>query len=112
MTNHLLSCLIPAATAVILLLPSCAGHPSPAAADTSYVVKICDVDNGGFGYVIWQGDRQVINQPHIPAIQHNLAFRSRKEAEITALLVKQKLQAHQFPPTITIRELDSLQIHY
>jgi hypothetical protein len=112
MTNHPLSFLVPAATAVIFLLPSCAGRSSPATADTSYVVKIFDMDNGGFGYAIWQSDRQLINQPNIPAVQHNLPFRSRKEAEITAYLVKQKLQAHLFPPTITIRELDSMHINY
>lgn len=80
--------------------------------DSSFEIRVYSGATRGFGYAIYQGGRKVIDQPYIPAVQHIETFRSPEEAEHTAQLVNSKLQAHQFPPSVTIHELDSMQIHY
>lgn len=105
-------------TLFVLLALSCRERASPVPAqvaglaDTSLVINIYPVGDSGFGYALYQGRRKLIDQPNIPAVQHKIPFRSREEAEVTARLVKQKILAHQFPPTTSIWELDSLQVHY
>lgn len=98
-----------AALCAASLAPSCRHRTHD---DSAFEIRVYSEGVSGFGYALYQGDRKVIDQPNIPAIPHILPFRSRKEAEITAQLVKQKLQTHQFPPAVTLPELDSLQISY
>jgi hypothetical protein len=80
--------------------------------DSSFQIRVYSVATRGFGYAVYQEGGKVIDQPYIPAVQHIEPFRSREEAERTAQLVNSKLQAHQFPPSVTIHELDSLRINY
>jgi hypothetical protein len=82
------------------------------ASGTSLEVRVYPVGQQGFGYALYQGGRKIIDQPDIPAIPSLAPFRSREEAERTAQLVSQKLEARVFPPAVTIRELDSLRIRY
>ena len=98
------------ACCAVLLIPSCRRHP--ALPNSLFEIRVYAVREEGFGYALYQGARKIIDQPNIPGVRGVAPFRSREEAESIAQLVSRKLQAHQFPPTVTIDELDSLRIHY
>ncbi len=67
--------------------------------------------SGNFGYQIFDASgKLVINQPNIPAIQGNKGFSSEKDASTVAEFVIQKIDQGLFPPTLTVAELDSLNI--
>ena len=66
----------------------------------------------GWGYLILQNGKIVIEQKHIPAIQGNLGFISEEESKLVANLVVQKILKRDFPPSISLEELDSLRIHF
>lgn len=78
----------------------------------SLEIRVYSIGNQGFGYALYQGDKKILDQPYIPAVQHLAPFRSHAEAESVAELVKGKFQSLQFPPSVTINELDSLRIRY
>lgn len=65
----------------------------------------------GFGYQIYDGDKLMINQPHIPAIQGMQGFESIEKAEIAAKYVVSEIDKGNFPPTVTekiLRDLGAL----
>jgi len=67
-------------------------------------------EDGSWGYKILNEENLYINQPHIPAIQGNKGFTTQERAEITADFVIFKLESGWSPPSVTILELDSLQV--
>ena len=94
-----------------------AKHPSKRLAkkppmNQAIVIQVYSPGTGGFGYALYENGRKIIDQPNIPAVQHQVPFRSKEDAENTARLVSRKLETHQFPPAVTIHELDSLRIRY
>lgn len=75
-------------------------------------IEIIQSLNNTFGYDIHINNQNIIHQPHIPALQGNEGFKSEKDARKVAELVIKKLRKNIFPPTVSIEELDSLQIDY
>lgn len=69
-------------------------------------------NEGGWGYSIIEDDKELIYQPHIPVIQGYIVFCCEEQAEKIAQLVVYKLENGTNPPTISIKELDSLNIKY
>lgn len=69
-------------------------------------------DSLGWGYVILNNDQPYIRQPHIPAVAGMKGFKTEQDAIKTAEYVIYKLEKNIFPPSITIEELDSLEIAY
>lgn len=67
-------------------------------------------ENLGWGYQIFDGSKLILNQDHIPAIQGNVGFPSKEAAEKTAEYIIMKLENDIFPPTLTVNELDSLDV--
>lgn len=67
-------------------------------------------ENLGWGYQIFDGSKLILNQDHIPAIQGNIGFPSKEAADKTAKYIIQKLENDIFPPTLTVNELDSLEV--
>ena len=65
-------------------------------------------DNGGWGYDIFIGDKQFIHQPIIPVSGGRLPFLTEADAYKTASLVVQKIKSDIFPPSVSLRELDSM----
>ncbi len=65
----------------------------------------------GFGYDIFINDSLYVHQPHIPAIQGEKGFASKLDAEKIGNLVIIKIRNGVIPPSITISDLDSLEIH-
>lgn len=74
----------------------------------TFSARIIFTDSLGWGYQIFDGNKMMINQIHIPAIQGNKGFKSRQSAQITANFVLYKLSNNIFPPTVDAKELDSL----
>jgi hypothetical protein len=62
----------------------------------------------GWGYLIKQKSRIIIDQPTIPAVQGVQGFSSKQNAQRVGELVVSKIYAGHFPPSLTLRELDSL----
>ena len=76
------------------------------------VIKIFGTDTTGYGYSIFIQNKEVIRQPHIPAINSLQYFSSKEDAERVAMLVRQKMMNHQFPPAVSVEEIDSLGVIY
>lgn len=74
--------------------------------------KVLKNDTGGWFYEIRSNKKVVISQQNIPAIQGNFAFQDSLQASRVAKLMMDKMEKGHFPPSISIEELNSLQIIY
>lgn len=70
--------------------------------------KVIFTEEVGWGYQIFDGNKLMINQKHIPAVQGLKGFETKEKAEKTAQFVLDQVEAGIFPPTITTEILDSL----
>lgn len=68
------------------------------------VVKI----DSGWAYKIYKNKKVFINQPFIPAVRGTHYFKTKKDAELTAQLVIDKMSKKNGLPSVTIEELDSI----
>lgn len=64
----------------------------------------------GYGYDILMGDKLYIHQPNVPALPGNDGFETEEDAQRVAELVIFKIKNNIVPPTIDVKELDSLGI--
>ena len=64
----------------------------------------------GYGYVIFKSGKAFIKQPYIPAIQGTKGFESKDDAAKVAELMIYKLEKDILPPSVSLDELDSLNI--
>jgi Domain of unknown function (DUF4907) len=80
--------------------------------DSSITFKIIPGENGavGFGYDIFVDGKLYVHQPTIPAVPGNRAFSTEQKAAQAAQLVVFKIQNQILPPTVEVRELDSLHL--
>ena len=80
--------------------------------DSSLTYKIISGENGtgGYGYDIYVNGKMYVHQPTIPAVAGNRAFSSEQKAAQAAQLVIYKIQNNILPPTVEVRELDSLHL--
>ena len=67
--------------------------------------------NLGYGYAILVNNTVFINQPCIPSIPGNKAFKNEEDAQKTASLMIYKLEHQIMPPSVSKKELDSLGIN-
>lgn len=79
-------------------------------AEPVYSIITTEKSGLGWGYQILKDGKLMINQENIPAIQGNKGFSNKEEAEKTAEFMLSKIKNGVFPPTISIEELDSLQV--
>lgn len=80
--------------------------PSPNS-NASFEIKTIKNDIG-WGYDIYMNGSMYVHQPHIPAISGNKGFRSEADAKRTAELVIHKIKNNIIPPSLSVKELDSL----
>ena len=66
----------------------------------------------GFGYNILMDGKLYVHQPHIPAVPGNKGFANIDQAKKAGTFIKYKIEHHIMPPSVTVQELDSLQITY
>ncbi len=67
-------------------------------------------DMSGFGYDILMDGKVYVHQPNVPALPGNNGFDTEEKAKRVAELVKYKIRNNIMPPTVEVRELDSLGI--
>ncbi|MDO9511798.1 MAG: DUF4907 domain-containing protein [Bacteroidales bacterium] len=65
---------------------------------------------GGWGYEIIKNGHVIIHQAHIPAIEGRQAFKDSLQALSTAQLITEKIKKNIMPPSVSLKELDSLGI--
>lgn len=82
--------------------------PKTTAADASKITVKAIKVNGGWGYEIYQGEKRLIHQPFLPAKEGNRTLSSKSQALKVGDFAASKIRQGLFPPTINIRELDSL----
>ena len=76
-------------------------------ADIQYkVFKNSDVS--GYGYDIILDGHTYVHQPTIPAVSGNRGFETEEKAKSVAKLVANKIHNNILPPTVDVKELDSL----
>jgi hypothetical protein len=80
--------------------------------EMNIVVKTFQNENGnGYGYDLIRDKKVYVHQPNIPAVQGNSGFKTEDQARRVGLLAAKKIRMNILPPTIEIRELDSMGIH-
>ncbi len=68
------------------------------------------VDADGFGFVILFDNKIIIDQPFVPGVEGFVRFKNQGQAQKIGNQMTKKLVSKIFPPHITSRELDSLNI--
>lgn len=66
----------------------------------------------GYGYDIYRNDRLLVHQPIVPGIAGKTGFERKTDARKVAALVIKKIKNGLMPPTVSKRELDSLNVKY
>ncbi len=84
-------------------------NPDIGVATPEVKTTIIAVD-GGWGYDVSLNGQPYIHQVHIPAINGNHVFISEQEAQQVADIVAQKIQNNEMPPSVSIEELQQLNI--
>lgn len=75
-------------------------------------LKITDSEYGGFGFEILQGENTLIIQPHIPAVPGMKGFETKEQATIIGNYMIYKINNGIMPPSISVQDLDSLEVIY
>jgi len=78
--------------------------------DKNFRFEIFLTPNKSFGYIIYQNNRQFINQSTIPSRPGNDGFATKEDAAKVAMLVIEKIKKGIMPPTVTLQELQQLKI--
>lgn len=65
-----------------------------------------------WGYDIMRDGKKLIHQPHMPTIQGSVGFKNEQDAEAVANLVTYKVNNNIMPPSVSMAEMDSLNISY
>jgi hypothetical protein len=75
-------------------------------------VKTFQNQDKTWGYKILINGKLYVNQPHIPAVPGTKGFASESDAKKCAGVMKKKIEKNMMPPTVEIKDLDSLKIKY
>jgi hypothetical protein len=95
-----------------VLTPSKKGNKTQSKSSNSHQFEITTLQSAsGWGYQIRQNGKLLLDQPNIPGRPGNTGFQSQADAQRVAELVKTKLQAKVFPPTVSEDDLKNLNIH-
>ncbi len=76
--------------------------------DTQLTYEIIKAPNNTYGYNIKTNGRILIHQPSIPALPGIEGFKTEEAAISVAELVIYKIRQSNFPPSVSVSELDSL----
>ena len=66
--------------------------------------------SSGWGYAIYAGNQLLIHQPYIPALPGSQGFGTHQKARKAGQWVMRKIRRGATPPSVTLRELDSLEV--
>lgn len=90
-------------------VPSQVAKKKPSSKST-YEISTMQSANG-WSYQVRQNGKLLVDQPTIPGRPGTAGFQSQEDAQKVAELVKAKLQAKVFPPSISEADLQNLNIH-
>lgn len=79
---------------------------------TAFKLEVFQADHHSYGFEIRKDQELVTRQESIPLAGRKEGFRSPKDARKVGELMILKLEQGHFPPPVSQRELDSLQIRY
>ena len=71
---------------------------------------ILPLEDNTFGYDIYLYDAVLIHQPSRPGLSGNTGFATEEDAMKIAELVIKKIRNNEMPPTVTIEELQELEV--
>ena len=89
--------------------PSEAAKKKPSSKSTFEISTLQSAN--GWSYQIRQNGKLLVDQPTVPGRPGTAGFQSQEDAQKVAELVKAKLQAKVFPPSISEADLQNLNIH-
>jgi len=69
------------------------------------------ISGDGYGYTIKAGDKVLIKQYFIPAVQEEISFMSDNDAKLVSALVLNRLLKKE-SPVVTIEDLNKLNVNY
>lgn len=81
-------------------------------ANADLTIMIIPAPNNTYGYNIIMGGRTLIHQPNAPALPGVEGFQTKEDAQKVAEFVIEKIRRDDFPPSVSVRELDSLGVLY
>jgi hypothetical protein len=79
-------------------------------ANAQISIKIIPSINKTFGYDILVKGKPLIHQPNIPAMPGNEGFKTKKSAQKVAEFVVKKIRKNEMPPTVTIADLNRMDV--
>lgn len=80
----------------------------PISTPVGFSNRIIFTENIGWGYQIFENGKLIIDQKNVPAVQGNTGFKTKEDAEKVCQFVTRKLEQKEFPPSVSVDELDSL----
>lgn len=72
---------------------------------TAYTIKTFETEKG-WGYSIFNNEKLIIRQQHVPSIQEQKSFKSEQEALKIGSFVIEKLKQHK-TPSLTAAEVEN-----
>ena len=85
-------------------------HNDTPYANAEITIKVIPSVNNTFGYDILLYGRPLVHQPSIPGLPGNDGFTTKERAQKVAELVLKKIRNNEMPPTVTIEELNSMDV--
>ena len=79
-------------------------------ANAQISIKIIPSVKKTFGYDILLHGRPLIHQPNMPGLPGNEGFTTRERAQKVAEFVVKKIRKNEMPPTVTIEDLNSMNV--
>ena len=87
---------------------SATNEPKQNSTPVGFSNRIIFTENIGWGYQIFENGKLIIDQKNVPAVQGNMGFKTKEDAEKVCQFVTRKLEQKEFPPSVSVDELDSL----
>jgi hypothetical protein len=79
-------------------------------ANAEITTKIIPSANKTFGYEILLNGKTLVRQPSVPAMPGNNGFTTKERAQKVADFVVKKIKKNEMPPTVTIKDLNSMNV--
>ncbi|MFH1628999.1 MAG: DUF4907 domain-containing protein [Pseudomonadota bacterium] len=79
-------------------------------ANAEITIKIIPSAKKTFGYDILLYGRPLVHQPNIPGLPGNEGFSTKERAQKVAEFMVKKIRNNEMPPTVTIEDLNNLDV--
>jgi hypothetical protein len=79
-------------------------------AKAEITTKIIPSANNTFGYDIFLYGKPLVHQPNIPGLPGNEGFTTQERAQTVADFVVKKIRNNEMPPTVTLENLNTMDV--